>query len=102
MSEARFAKLREKAAAILKDRGSIVLESYQKMELEELMEEMEILHAELEVQNEELSSQQSFLVEQNRDLDLLFKHAPIGYVLLDDKYFINQCQPAGFCDFGPQ
>lgn len=57
MSETRFAKLRKKATVILKKRGSVVPESYQKMELEELMQEMEILHAELEAQNEELSSQ---------------------------------------------
>lgn len=40
------------------------------------------------------------MLERNRDLDLLFDHAPIGYVLLDEKYFITNANLQAFAILG--
>lgn len=88
MDKEKYKKLREKATEVLKNKDCMIPEAYQDMALERLLQEVEIFHAELEAQNEELREQQIAIATKNKDLNLLFDHAPIGYILLDKTHTI--------------
>jgi len=55
------------------------------LSFDELIHELEVYHVELELQNLELQETHQRLEENRREYIDLFDHAPIGYIITDDK-----------------
>jgi PAS domain-containing protein len=78
-SRARFEALRERAEALLKERGAVELPA----DFRVMVQEFQILQAELEVQAEELQRSNSLAERARRHYFELFEHSPAGLLLLD-------------------
>src|SRR6056297_1532450 len=62
----------------------------QKVNIDELIENLTIYEVELEIQNEELKEANERNVKLNRQYSDLYNHAPVGYLILDKKGVIKK------------
>ena len=83
--------LRKKAEAILKQKRSIPDESFKKLGIDKLIEELSIYQVELEMQHEALLERQDDLQKSKDRFEGLFNHAPSGYVFLNQDHQIVGC-----------
>lgn len=81
-AEKQFQKLREKAEALLDEKGA-QRDDILRKDFEEIVHELQIQQAELEIQNEELRRTQEDLTNARNRYARLYHHAPVGYALLD-------------------
>lgn len=79
MSQARFESLRERAEALLKERGAGDVPG----DFRAMVQEFQVLQAELEVQAEELRRSHNIAELARRHYFELFEHSPAGLLLLD-------------------
>ncbi len=82
--------LRNKAIEILKNQNSGT-DNLSKIEMQNLIEELQIHQIELQLQNEELQQSRISIEESNRKYFNLFDLAPVAYLLLDTKGIITDC-----------
>lgn len=85
----RFKELREKALEIKQSNGKIDKEFLTK-DFYELVEELSIYKIELEQQNQELLDSQLRLEYTRARYYDLFNNAPVGYLLIDEKFIIHE------------
>ena len=83
--------LRQRIEKVLKSRDANLTDLSGKT-IEEILQEVSTYHQELEFQNLELMRISEELEESERHYEELFKHAPIGYVLVDSNSTIH-CLP---------
>ena len=62
----------------------------QKVDIDELIENLTTYEVELEIQNEELKEANERNVKLNRQYSDLYNHAPVGYLILDKKGVIKK------------
>ncbi|HSR10006.1 MAG TPA: ATP-binding protein, partial [Thermodesulfobacteriota bacterium] len=97
---ATFQALREKAEQLLSDRetherGGRTRDLHRR-DLLHLAHELEVNQIELEVQNEELRRVQKDLEEAREEFFDLYDSAPVAYVTLDEKGFIEKANQAAY------
>jgi PAS domain S-box-containing protein len=95
LSGEAFERLREKAEALIKEGGKETpdLESN---DLLRLTHELEVHYIELELQNEELRQAKARIEESEREYSDLYESAPVAYLTLDEKGFIQRANKAAF------
>lgn len=81
-------KLRKRAIEIYNN-SQTGNKEFSKLELEKLIEELQVHQIELEIQNDELRSKQLELEEAKTQYFSLFNHAPVGYLVIDEKGIIH-------------
>ncbi|MGB1226516.1 MAG: hypothetical protein ACPG9K_01400, partial [Poseidonibacter sp.] len=79
--------LRQRALDILDANKSVNVDS---VDIKEVIHELNVNQIELELQNHELRDKEHVLLEAEEELMLLFMNAPIGYLVLDEKFHINR------------
>jgi PAS domain S-box-containing protein len=102
LSGEAFERLREKAEALIKEGGKETpdLESN---DLLRLTHELEVHYIELELQNEELRQAKAKIEESEREYSDLYESAPVAYLTLDEKGFIQRANQAALRMFeGPE
>ncbi|HAN76517.1 MAG TPA: hypothetical protein DCQ31_01460 [Bacteroidales bacterium] len=82
--------LRKKADEILRNSKTDNLE-LSKLELNRLFEEINIHQIELKIQNQELRERNQEIEEAKSKYFSLFNFAPLGYIVIDDKAIIRDC-----------
>ena len=82
-------KLKQRALEILKQKGGVDKELYNR-DLTHLVEELSIYRIELEQQNQALRKANEDLTELKDKYFTLFNHAPIGYIIINDKHSIQE------------
>jgi len=88
-----FLKLRERAEQLLKEKG-IKHKEIEADQILHLAHELEMYQVELELQNEELRSAKAELETLLHELFDLYESAPVPYVTLDEKGFIQRVNKA--------
>jgi len=78
-----MSNLRNKALKLLDNYENY---DYSSSDIKELIHELNVYQIELELQNQELREKENILLESQAELTLLFMDAPIGYIVLDDKF----------------
>ncbi len=86
MLESKYKDLRDKAVQLLEHTGSD--KSHDKLDVLELIQELQINQAELEIQNEELRHAQQSLIQSKNNYFDMYIFAPVGYATLDKKGII--------------
>lgn len=79
--------LRAKALKLL---DNYEIQDYSKADIKELLQELNIYQIELQLQNQELLEKENILLESKEELALLFREAPIGYIVLDDIFCVTK------------
>jgi PAS domain S-box-containing protein len=85
-----FTDLREQAEKLLGQRGGGQFQEDAKIDLLELVQELEIYQIELELQNEQLKQTQKELEDSRDEYLSLYDSAPNAYVTLDSKGLITR------------
>jgi hypothetical protein len=94
-----LSSLRARAEESLRERGSS-LSGHELAELGTLIHELDVYGAELELQNESLRQTQSALAASNERYLELFRHAPVGYFVLDQEGIVVEANPAALGQLG--
>jgi PAS domain S-box-containing protein len=90
MNTGKKSKLRERIDAVLKHKATNLENAYTK-NLEELIEDLKIYQYELEFQNDELQRIHLELEESRNEYRMLFHHAPVGYVIINEDFEVLDC-----------
>ncbi|APW64608.1 hypothetical protein LPB137_01515 [Poseidonibacter parvus] len=86
--------LRQRALDVLENKEEINIDS---IDIKEVIEELHVNQIELELQNQELRDQETVLLQaEEEELMLLFMNAPIGYLVLDNEYYIHRYNKHAF------
>lgn len=88
MQKSEYKRLKAIATQKLKSSSISVAEDFTGKNLEELTQINEIYQAELEAQNEELQTHILDLEEAQNELEVLFTHAPVPYVLMTTNFHV--------------
>jgi len=88
-ADARFAELENKAKTLIKNKGSLEVDTHL-TGAKELIQQLQIYQAELEIQNEELRDAQEALLASRDHLYHLYHQAPVGYISVDKHGFIRE------------
>lgn len=94
-----LSSLRARAEESLRERGSSPT-GHELAELGTLIHELDVYGAELELQNESLRQTQSALAASNERYLELFRHAPVGYFVLDQEGIVVEANPAALGQLG--
>jgi len=86
-------RLREKAEEIIKKEDSKGI-APALADMEQMLHEFEVHRAELEIQNEELQHKTKEMEAARNEYCELFEAAPVGFVIIDKKGFIEKCNQA--------
>lgn len=89
MSKENREKLKKRIDQVLENKHTELDKAYTKS-LEELVEELKSYQIELEFQNEELQKAHLELTNSRNAYQELFQGAPVGYLILDDSFRIQQ------------
>jgi two-component system, chemotaxis family, CheB/CheR fusion protein len=89
MSKENRAKIKQRIEKVLVNKSKVLNDAYTKS-LEELVEELKSYQIELEFQNEELERIQEELLNSRDAYQQLYQHAPVGYVIVDDKFRLKK------------
>jgi PAS domain S-box-containing protein len=102
LSSEVFERLREKAEALLKE-GGRETPDLESNDLLRLTHELEVHYIELELQNEELRQAKARIEESEREYSDLYESAPVAYLTLDEKGFVQRANQAALRMFeGPE
>jgi PAS domain S-box-containing protein len=90
MNPEKKSNLSKRIESVLRHKATNLENAYTKS-LEELIEDLKIYQYELEFQNDELQRIHHALEESKNEYMLLFQHAPVGYVILNDELTLIDC-----------
>jgi PAS domain-containing protein len=98
LSTNAFESLRQKAEALLKDRGIETPDS-DRDELIRLTHELEVYYIELELQNEELLKTKADLEQARNEYADLYESARVAYLTMDERGVIQRANKAALSLF---
>ncbi|MFT5662442.1 MAG: PAS domain S-box-containing protein, partial [Sulfurimonas sp.] len=90
MKKEEYERLRNLALDKLENSSANIPENHLNKGMDELIQINEIYQAELEAQNDELQTNIFNLEEAQSELEILFTHAPIPYMLLTKKFNVTR------------
>lgn len=90
MTKEEYERLKSIALEKIENLDISISHNFKDKSLDELMQISEIYQAELEAQNDELQTHISSLETAQNELEILFTHAPIAYLLMTNKFIVHR------------
>ncbi|MCG8487723.1 MAG: EAL domain-containing protein [Chromatiales bacterium] len=90
-------KLREQAEQLAASQPKERLQTYSDKETQSIIHDLQVHQIELEMQNEELRNAQVTISESRDRYSMLYESAPVGYLSLNEKGIVTECNTK-FCE----